>query len=247
MKNNSPLRFEIGYVIEVVDLTAIKIAWLCHGPSDSERLEREWGEGCGVPKEIEGVAITRRSEWLVARVTLRKMLDHFVLKARLDKNAEFGFPELRDPTSNVKLAWEVSWSHTDGFAVVVLGDRPLGVDAEPMTREVKQVLSRIASFEEVARVGNPETPEGVAIPGALALWCAKEAAAKATGLGMRWGLKNFELGAESGGVWSVAIHKPGPRMLLDPAVRFQVQDGFVVALCGERAQLLKPPVVVLVR
>ncbi len=222
------------------DLKAIRVAWLRYADIDAKRLELDWLRHGGSVQEIEGAVLTRRSEWLAARAALRQLLDRDFLPATAIKNPDFGFPELVDKNTAKPLPWYTSWTHSEGFCFVVLSEQAVGVDAEPQGRKVDSVLTRIASAEEIEKFKSPQTAEGGIVPGPLALWCAKEAIAKATGLGMRWGLKNFEIGGEVDGLWEVAIRRSGPRQLTAPAVKFLLEDSFVVAVCSERALLLQP-------
>lgn len=75
-----------------------------------------------------------------------------------------------------------SVSHTDHFAFCALSDRPVGIDAEELTRRVKPALvEKILSPAEYARYeACPDKNEAL-----LRFWVLKEAMAKFTGEGLR--------------------------------------------------------------
>ena len=75
-----------------------------------------------------------------------------------------------------------SISHTRRRAFCVLSDRPVGIDAEQMDRDIDlRLADKILSDAEKARYDKAEDKR-LAL---LRLWVLKEAAAKASGEGMR--------------------------------------------------------------
>lgn len=75
-----------------------------------------------------------------------------------------------------------SITHTKGHAFCVLSDRPVGIDAEELTRAVRPGLAeKILSPGEYAQYqAAPDKNRAL-----LTFWVLKEAAAKATGQGIR--------------------------------------------------------------
>ena len=74
----------------------------------------------------------------------------------------------------------VSLSHTRGAAAAAASGRPVGLDIEPWSRTLSDrawMWSFTAGERRLAETGAP-------FPARLALWCAKEAAAKSWGLGL---------------------------------------------------------------
>lgn len=214
-------------------IKGISASSLRYSEHDAERLQGDLGGWCDVPSELDSAHLTRRAEWFASRVAVLKMLQANQLRAQLKMHSIHGYPELQSQSP-----LEVSWAHTRGFVFAALSEKALGVDTERLDRPMGSVADRISNPSERRLLENLFV-EGVAVPSALALWCAKEAAAKASGLGMRWGLKNFELQPSDRGVWPLILRQPGPRAIHDPAVRFAVQDEFLVALCTERTLLLR--------
>ena|GEM_PF-2104883 len=85
----------------------------------------------------------------------------------------------------------VSISHTDGAAVAAAGPEPLGLDLERRDRLISERLQRWAftgSELELAEAAPPFWP------GPLALWCAREAGAKAWGRGLLNHLEQVRVG-----------------------------------------------------
>ena len=75
-----------------------------------------------------------------------------------------------------------SISHTKGHVFCALSDRPIGIDAEELDRDISLDLApKILSPEEFARYEKGENPR-VAL---LTFWVLKEAQAKCSGEGLR--------------------------------------------------------------
>lgn len=75
-------------------------------------------------------------------------------------------------------SWYWSTTHTHGLAAGMIGNRPLGIDAEWLARPRQEALGEYLSQAEL---------EAMQLPGAhaaLALWSAKEAVLKLSGIGM---------------------------------------------------------------
>ena len=77
--------------------------------------------------------------------------------------------------------WHFSISHTKNHVFCALADRPVGIDAEELTRQVKPMLARkILSAGEFAQYEQaPEQNRAL-----LTFWVLKEAQAKCTGEGI---------------------------------------------------------------
>lgn len=91
----------------------------------------------------------------------------------------YGKPELVAPSG-----WHFSLSHSRNVVVLALARSPIGVDVEPRDRQARWRALAQRQFQPDERA-ILNTLAGVAHePAALALWTAKEAWAKATGLGV---------------------------------------------------------------
>lgn len=105
--------------------------------------------------------------------------------------------------------WHFSISHTRCHAFCALSERPVGIDAEELDRNIDlRLAEKILSPKEKAQFDAAEDPR-VAL---LTFWVLKEAAAKYTGDGLR--------GYPNGTDFSLG----------DPRVR--IMDGCLVAVIG---------------
>lgn len=78
--------------------------------------------------------------------------------------------------------WHFSLSHTRRHAFCALSDRPIGIDAEELDRDIRPELGeKILSPEEKAQLDAAGDPR-LAL---LTFWVLKEATAKQTGEGLR--------------------------------------------------------------
>ncbi len=221
-------------------ITQIHAASCFFADSDAPNLEKELIECREVSCDLSDQVVTRRAEWLSGRVVMTRIAKSCGWRGELRMHAENGYPEFFSDEAATEPSGFVSWAHSRGFAVASVAPQAVGIDTESLARPVEAVLDRIASAKEIKPLRKlGVVVQGGAVPLALALWTAKEAAAKATGLGMRWGLANFVLLPEVDGSWPVRIVHPGPRHLTEPVVRFGVREGHLVAICSERALLLK--------
>ena len=118
--------------------------------SDCDRLSRLHGE-------------RRRSEWLAVRAALRETFP--------EAGLSIGYSSEGAPLLSGNGQY-ISVSHTDGYAAVLLSDRPCGIDIERPDRNFGRVASRFLSEKERKRFGKEQY--GL-------LWGAKEALFKAAG------------------------------------------------------------------
>ncbi len=88
---------------------------------------------------------------------------------------------LRPPLAGAGL--HVSISHTPGAAAGAAGPAPVGVDIERRERPLSERV-RAWAFDGAERALIDAADPGLPWPPALALWCAKEAAAKSWGRGL---------------------------------------------------------------
>ena len=79
--------------------------------------------------------------------------------------------------------WHFSISHSKNHAFCVLADRPVGIDAEEMDRNINlSIAPKILSEGELAQFEASEDPRDTL----LRFWVLKEASAKRTGEGIGW-------------------------------------------------------------
>ncbi len=229
----------MGYWVVVQEIIEIR-ASPPHGSGRADLIQTPILPGldgcCDVPTDLDAMHPARRWEWIQARVMLFEWLEKRQIDARLVMNAEFGYPEIVDKHTGRPLDYFSSWSHTLDFVVVVVARKPIGVDVEALDREVGKSIARIADADEMECFARDLRAHASELPAPLALWCAKESIAKAGGLGLRAGLKNFRLSPDADGRWSVSLRRQGPRPLADAVVSFCRRERFLVAVCTERTE-----------
>jgi phosphopantetheinyl transferase len=122
---------------------------------------------------------------------------------------------------------EVSLSHTARAASAVAADKPIGIDIEPEDGSRNLVLGDFATMEEIRKMREvADLPDAAWI---TRLWCAKEAAAKALGTGLRGRPASFEaVLVDKGGHFVVRCGEP-PRHLQVTTDHF---DGVVLAVAS---------------
>ncbi len=141
----------------------------------------------------------RRRAWLLGRAALKDALRAFLARraGRDDMlhpaavsigTDEAGAPRVREAGGGP--APYLSLSHTEDAAVAVAASGPVGVDLERADAARDLDVASFATEDEVRRLaeaGHPDDPTW-----ATRLWCAKEAAAKARGTGLRGRPKAYE-------------------------------------------------------
>lgn len=105
----------------------------------------------------------RRQEWLACRVLLKTLAGRELRVAYRDSGAPYlpGEP------------WQVSFSHTRGYAAVLLQTAPAaGIDIEYRSQRVYKIRRRFLSPEE--EFPSPGQPSRAETDHLLISWCAKE-------------------------------------------------------------------------
>ena len=181
----------------------------------NEPRQREWLMGRIAVKDAVRLWISRR--------TARPMLHPLHL---LVSNDADGRP-LVTLAADLGPSPEVSLSHTARAASAVAADKPIGIDIEPEDGSRNLVLGDFATMEEIRKMR-----EVAGLPDAAwitRLWCAKEAAAKALGTGLRGRPASFEaVLVDKGGHFVVRCGEP-PRHLQVTTDHF---DGVVLAVAS---------------
>lgn len=111
-------------------------------------------------------AETRRREHLASRVLLARLLGY---EAQVDYRQD-GAPFLFGSSLHISI------SHTCGYAAVIVGERPVGVDIEYRSDRVWKIRERFLSPDELVMLD----PSGE-VEQLLVCWCAKEALFKLLG------------------------------------------------------------------
>jgi phosphopantetheinyl transferase (holo-ACP synthase) len=184
-----------------------------------------------------GKVFSRRLTFYAGRAAVADLLAHQGKKATVKPEENFGYLQLFDSQGIAVPDLFVNISHTVDIAVAVLGSAPIGVDVESIHRSAERVLIRVASQEELGRSHESWVVEGGTIPSGISLWSAKEAVSKAVGLGIKFGMRDFQIGKPEGALYPVQIRQKGPMALTDPVVRFLRYEDWVISVCSERQVL----------
>ena len=168
-----------------------------------------------------------RRMWLMGRVVTKIVVaKRWKIEPNLVEVATgcSGRPELKFPLGG--MAGCISISHTVGAAVSVVGAGPVGVDIEK--------IDRVLNERVIAWAFNPEElkflESAKKFPGALSLWCAREAAAKSWGLGL---LNHLNQVRVTGADWNngyLTVSWLGGGLSQRAEVSLRVANGYLVAL-----------------
>jgi len=187
----------------------------------------------GSPKR-EGKSVTRMRSYWAGRCALSIAFKRLNLSGYVQPESNYGYLQAVDSDGHPLENLYVNLSHTDSIVAVVLAPFPVGVDIELADRDAARVISRVASqFEvELAHQGVFAT-NGKPLDPNIALWSAKEAAAKAVGLGMKFGLNCFEINFSQEQIYTVKSDKKGPLELKAPSLIIESFDPYIVSVCSE--------------
>lgn len=191
---------------------------------------------CPKYRRIGGRSRERNDSHYAGRCAAAALLDWSGVSAKIVPDAEWGYLTLCDANLRPFSGLYLNISHTRDVAVAVLAEFPVGIDIEACERDVSRVMQRVASPRErlLAEKYRGEDPK---FPAHVALWSAKEAFSKALGLGMNFGLQQFEIPLAGEPPFSVFTEGTGPMALREPAVSFSIQGNFLVSVCTEKEKL----------
>jgi phosphopantetheinyl transferase (holo-ACP synthase) len=219
----------------------LRIAVLPFGESDAPWLEESAKTFIHRNSQRKsGKSQMRNVAYHAGRCALGALLRGVSVGGTIGRNDAWGYLELFDSESKPLAEWRGNISHTEGIAVAVLGPRNVGIDVESIHRSAEKVIRRVSSEKERA-ASNSKRESEPEFPGDIAIWSAKEAASKALGLGMNFGLQRFEILAIGEAPFSVNTDLKGPLAVHDPAVRFERYEDFLISVCTERSLLLAAP------
>ncbi|MCB5182410.1 4'-phosphopantetheinyl transferase superfamily protein, partial [Streptomyces antimicrobicus] len=160
-------------------------------PASQELVMRRY-LGASERAVYEGLSPRARNAWLLGRIAAKDAVRQLlwdrgagpVFPAEVPVVSDrYGRPVPQGPlASGVRL----SLAHKDAVAVALAHPtEPVGIDVEPVTADPAALVRVALGPGELAFAEELAAAEGLALPAALtALWCAKEAAAKAAGSGL---------------------------------------------------------------
>lgn len=160
-------------------------------PASQELVMRRY-LGAAERTAYERLAPRARVPWLLGRIAAKDALRQLLWDAGAGPVFPAEVPVGNDasgrPLAEGALAGGVrlTIAHKDRIAVALAHpDRPVGIDVEPVTADPGALVRIALAPGELALAERLAAQEGTGLPAALtALWCAKEAAAKAAGTGL---------------------------------------------------------------
>ena len=222
----------------------LQIAVVLFGESDATRLKRESAKYIHPDSQRKsGKSQARNVAHYAGRCALGFLLHRVVPGGRIGRNDAWGYLELFDSKSQLLPNWRGNISHTEGIAVAVIGPNNVGIDVERVERSAEKVIRRVSSQQERDAAAEKKKRDP-SFPGNIALWSAKEAAAKAIGIGMNFGLQRFQIQLTSKPPFEVKTDLRGPLRVENLAVRFEIYDDFLISICSEEGDLVSVPEIV---
>lgn len=120
----------------------------------------------------------RKQQFLTSRRLLKYLLSNHEVSFLKKKN---GQPMIEDMNYNLFSSLSYSQSH----AIVLVSEKPIGVDLEPINRQTSELLRKRLLTEREAVIARYLTT--------LEIWCIKEAVLKLLGTGIKAGLQSVEI------------------------------------------------------
>lgn len=178
-------------------------------PASQELVMRRY-LGAAERAAYERLVPRARAPWLLGRIAAKDALRQVLWDGGAGPVFPAEVPVGNDPAGRpvaegpLARGLRLSIAHKDRIAVALAGPgRAVGIDVEPVTAD-PDALIRIALGPDELRLAEAlAAREGTGLPAALtALWCAKEAAAKAEGTGLGGRPRDWRVSGdpESGGL-----------------------------------------------
>ncbi len=171
------------------------------------------------------------------RKALRLALANRGIVGTVTANPELGYLQLTQSDTSPIPGIFINVSHTDGLAVGALSPAPVGVDVEATGRDPSKALERLMSERDRENLAKFPKPLDARLSPALILWTAKEAFAKAMGVGMKIGMPDLEIDFWGPLPYQARTSKAGHFKLQNPCIHWEIRGNFLVTLCTEAAVL----------
>lgn len=180
-----------------------------------------YGKDMGVCRDHCLKGEQRRLEWFASRLLVRELLGQETLVAKHQDGAPY----------IVNSSLYLSISHTNGYAVVAVADKKVGVDVELITRSALRASSRFMNDNELSALEND-----CANIVSLLHWSAKEALFKVVGnLGGTFKdnitVAPFEI-ADCGSL-KLFLHGVNEKYAGEYNVDYMIDGVLLLTLCGE--------------
>jgi phosphopantetheinyl transferase (holo-ACP synthase) len=182
----------------------------------------------------QGKSMERMRSYWAGRSAVAIAFKRLGVKGWVQANAEYGYLEGVNERGEALPNLYLNLSHTESIVALALAPYPVGVDIELADRDASRVIKRVANHIERQIAGDGVfATNGKLINPDIALWSAKEAAAKAVGLGMKFGLNCFEIRFLKNDTYRVESSKRGPLVLSSPTLVIESFDPYIVSVCSE--------------
>jgi acyl transferase domain-containing protein/phosphopantetheinyl transferase len=199
------------------ELNEVPPDWVARNYLDAEEFETF--------REL-GTVLKRQRDWLLGRIAAKDAVRLWL--ARRSGDDRFIHPVLirldNDEEGRVRVVMvkgydhvpHLSLGHGEGGAVAAVSRRALGIDAEEAGAAAKLDARDFSTPSELAQIDAVRPRDQEETAWLTRLWCAKEAAAKASGLGLKGGPRAWEaVEVAADGHFTVLHH--------DTAQQFEVQ------------------------
>lgn len=189
--------------VSTTDLASMASPWMVNGKTSNANLRQ---------KQAARAALS-----LLVNLSSEKLIE----------NKQWGYYTLEGSTGRRF----VSFTHTKTLAAAAVSDFPIGIDLENISRDATRVMERICSPAEMILTNEQSLIDGQLIPNSILLWTAKEALAKASGVGLRHGMDKLEIVLRGAQPFDACIHAGGPLHMERPGIVFRTWKDHVLALC----------------
>ncbi len=189
--------------------------WDSHSLPEWEKLACQVGHR----SKNEFSSESRYLEHLAGRGAIAILAKQLNWKITLSTGA-FGEPRVKGRENTF-----ASVSHTKGIAVGAIATYPIGVDIEDTKRVISDKVIRKVCHSDELKSFSP-----------IYLWSAKESVSKALGIGIKFGLRAFQIAPIDKKNAQVIFHSqyPTPFALRDAQVSFILHKNWVVSICSEK-------------
>ncbi|MBT2403174.1 MULTISPECIES: type I polyketide synthase [unclassified Streptomyces] len=174
-------------------------------PASQELVMRRY-LGAAERSAYERLSPRARSPWLLGRIAAKDALRQLLWDGGAGPVFPVEVPVGNDPSGRplargtLAHGVRLSIAHKDRLAVAVAHPtRPVGIDVEPVTADPDALIRIALGPGELLLAEALSARDGTGLPAALtALWCAKEAAAKAHGTGLGGRPRDWRVGDDPG-------------------------------------------------
>lgn len=188
-----------------------------------------------------------RAPWLLGRIAAKDALRQQLWDGGAGPVFPAEVPVANDPHGRpvpegaLASGFRLSLAHKDRIAVAVAHrSLAVGIDVEPVTADPDALIRIALTPDELSLAEALSAREGTGLPGALtALWCAKEAAAKAAGTGLGGRPRAWRAVDDPGSGGLRVLSPDGHPYALDTSF---LPDGHVVAWTAHPAAPVRTPV-----